>query len=137
MTDPFQSDSDNDETNPLPFPFPRHGWDEEDPIATYYLRTLNREIRALKGDYDLACCCHTYIKMAVLSLRLYLPVWEGLLKEVLGDSDTEGEAESERVGGFDGLDAYRGVLEMMDMRAYFTFFLTPFPLIVDKPRMVC
>ncbi|KAK1774752.1 hypothetical protein QBC45DRAFT_396801 [Copromyces sp. CBS 386.78] len=121
MTDLFANDDDNDINNRLPFPSPRHGWDEEDPIATYYLRALNREIRALKSDYDLACCCRTYIKMAVLSLRLYLPVWEALLKDVLGDSDTEGEEEGVYVYGLDG---YREVLELMDMRAYFTFFLT-------------
>lgn len=122
MTDPFQNDNDSEnETIHLLFPVhsPHPGRDEEDPIATYYLRALNREIRALKSDYDLACCCYTYIKMAVLSLRLYLPAWEVLLKEVLGDSDTEGEGEGD--GGEErvyGLDGYRAVLEMMDMRMY-------------------
>lgn len=118
MTDPFTDD--NDTNNPLPFStLARLRWDDDDqdPIATYYLRTLNREIRALKSDYDLACCCHTYIKLAVLSLRLYIPVWEALLKELLGDSgsDIDTEAEGEE-GSINELDGYRQVLEMMDMR---------------------
>lgn len=128
MIDPFLDE--NDTTNPLPFPTsPRLGWDDnddQDPIAAYYLHTLNREIRALKSDYDLASCCHTYLKMAVLSLRLYIPVWEGLLGEVLeGESDFGSDTDSEVEGeeGVHGLDGYRQVLEMMDMRAYSTHSL--------------
>ncbi|KAK3403417.1 hypothetical protein B0T20DRAFT_466214 [Sordaria brevicollis] len=133
MTTPFFHNRDRDVfDDPLLFPShpPRWGQDDdsEDPIATYYLRTLNREIRALKSDYDLACCCHTYIKLSVLSLRLYLPVWEALLGEVLGEdsfgSGSEGEGKGEEEGGtereekerdLNRLDAYREVLEMMDM----------------------
>lgn len=120
--DPFHNGND---TNALPFPSPRQGWDE-DPIATYYLRALNREIRALKSDYDLACSCHTYIKMAVLSLRSYLQEWEGLMGEIMGCSDSETERElvgSEGVGHekLKELDEYREVLELMDTRTYFVF----------------
>lgn len=120
--DPFQNGND---TNALPSPSPRQGWDA-DPIATYYLRALNREIRALKSDFDLVCSCHTYIKMAVLTLRSYLQEWERLMGEIIGSSDldTEGELVSSEGVGYEGLnelDKFREVLELMDTCTYFVF----------------
>ncbi|KAK3499450.1 uncharacterized protein B0T23DRAFT_17550 [Neurospora hispaniola] len=117
MTNRDPSQNGND-ANALPFPSPRQGWDE-DPIATYYLRALNREIRTLKSDYDLACSCHTYVKMAVLTLRSYLQEWEGLMGEIMGcsDSETEGELASSEGVGYERpkkLDKYREGLELLD-----------------------
>ncbi|EAA32455.1 hypothetical protein GE21DRAFT_7501 [Neurospora crassa] len=113
--DPFQNGND---TNALPFLSPRQGWDE-DPIATCYLRALNQEIRARKSDYDLACSSHTYIKMAVLSLRSYLQEWEELMGEIIGFSNSETERELVSSEGVDyerlkELDEYREVLKLMD-----------------------